>query len=79
VLVPPPCPAVRGQLLGLTDIEGEVAPAPHCQVSELLLVGRLIVTSDQAYPLRVSNLVLVVGEQGVQEGTKHTPLWFPPC
>ena len=31
-----------GQLLDLADVEGEgevVAPAPHCQVTDILLVG----------------------------------------
>ena len=37
------------QLLGLTDVEGEVVVmAPHCQVSDLLLVGCPIAVGDQA-------------------------------
>jgi hypothetical protein len=38
----PPFPVVRDQLLGVTDFKGEVVVlAPHCQVSDLLLVGCL--------------------------------------
>jgi hypothetical protein len=55
---------------------------PHCQVSDLL-----IVVSDQAYHCCVVSKLndgvgvvpghAVMGEQGVQEGTKHTPLRGP--
>ena len=61
-----------------------VVLAPHCQVSDLLPIGCLIVVGDQAYHCCVISklndcvgVVLghaVVGEQGVQEGTKHAPL-----
>jgi hypothetical protein len=64
-----------------------VVLAPHCQVSDLLHIGCLIVVGDQAYHcLVVSKLndgvgvVLghaVVDDQGVQEGTKHAPLRGP--
>ena len=41
---------VHHQLLGLTDVEGEeVVVAPHCQVTDLLPVGFLIIAGDQAY------------------------------
>ena len=78
-------PIVHNQLLCLAHIEGEVvALAPHCLVSDLLPIGWLIVGGDQAYHCCVVSklnddlgVVLghaVVGEQGVQEGTKHAPL-----
>jgi hypothetical protein len=38
------------QLICLVHIEGEVVVlAPHCQVSDLLPIGCLIVVGDQAY------------------------------
>ena len=38
------------ELLCLAHVEGEVVVlAPHCQVSDLLPIGCLIVVGDQAY------------------------------
>ena len=61
--------------------------APHEQVSDLLRIGCLIIVGDQAYHccvvsklndgVRVTFGHAVVGEQGVQEGTKHTRLMGP--
>jgi hypothetical protein len=46
----PPFPVVHDQHLELTDVEGEVVlPAPHCQVTDFLPIGCLIVAGDQAY------------------------------
>ena len=46
----PPFPVVHDQLLRLAHIEGEeVVFAPHCQLSDLLPIGCLIVVGDQAY------------------------------
>jgi hypothetical protein len=74
----PPFPVVHHQLLGLSDVEVEVVvPAQHCQVTDLIPVGYLIVSGDQAYHHVVVRAHAVVGEQGVQEGTKQTPLWGP--
>ena len=58
----PPFPVGHYQFLGLTDIEGEaVVPAPHCQVTDHLHVGCLIVVSDQAYHIVSSaNLMMVL-------------------
>ena len=80
----PPFPAVHDQLLCLAHI----VPAPHCQVSDLS-IGCLIVVSDQAYHCCVVSKLndgvggvfghAVVGVQGLQEGTKHTPLRGTPC
>ena len=43
----PPVPVVHHQLLFLAEVEGEVvALAPHCQVSDLLPIGCLIVASS---------------------------------
>ena len=74
-----PFPDVHDPLLCLAHIEGDVGVlAPHCQVSDLLPVGRLIVVGDQAYYCCVvskhNDGVGVMGKQGVQEGTKHAPL-----
>ena len=64
---PPPFPVVHDQLLRLTDDEGEVVDqAYHRRVVSKLDDGVGIVHGHA-----------VVGEQGVQEGTKHTPLWGP--
>ena len=56
----------------------------HPQVSDLLPIGCLVAVDDQAYHCCVVCKLndgvgvvpghTVVGEQGVQEGTKHTPL-----
>ena len=61
--------------------------APHFQVTDFLPLGCLIITGDQAYHRNVIRKLddgvgvmrghAVVGEQGVQEWTKHTPLWGP--
>ncbi|CDR01098.1 unnamed protein product, partial [Oncorhynchus mykiss] len=49
-LVGPPFPIVHNQLLCLAHVEGEVVfLAPHCQVSDLLPIGSLIIVGDQAY------------------------------
>ena len=80
----PPFLVVHNQLLYLVDIEEEVvALAPHCQVSDLLPVGRLIGIGDQAYhrcviskrndDIGVVHYHTVMGEQGVQDGTKPAP------
>jgi hypothetical protein len=72
----------------LAHIEGEVVVlALHCQVSDLLPIGCLIAVGDQAYHCCVVRKLndgvgvmfghTVVGEQGVQEGTKHAPLRAP--
>jgi hypothetical protein len=70
----------------LPDVEGEVVIlAPHCQVTDLLPVGCLLIAGDQAYHshvicklgVRVVSGHAVVGEQGLQEGTINRPLWGP--
>ena len=82
------CSHFRDQLLCLDYVEGEVAVlATHCQVSDLLPIGCLIIVSDQSYHRCVISKLddgvgvvhghAVVGEQGVQEGTRHTPLRGP--
>ena len=63
--------------------------ATHGQVSDLLPIDCLIVVGDQAYhryvvckPNDGVGVMLghaVMGEQGVQEGTKHAPLRLPAC
>ena len=74
-----PFSVVHDQLLCLADVDREVVfLAPH------LPLGRLIVVGDQAYHSRVICKLIdgveivsgyaVVGEQGVQEGTKPAPL-----
>jgi hypothetical protein len=62
-----------------------VSLAPHWQVSDLLPIGCLIVVGDQAYHgcviSKLNDGVTVVGEQGVQEGTKLLPIfttWWRP-
>jgi hypothetical protein len=46
----PPFPVVYDQLLCLANIEGEVVVlSPHCQVSDLLPIGCLIIVCDQSY------------------------------
>ena len=78
----PPFPVVHNQLFCLDHIEGEIVIlAPHCQFSDLLPIGCLIVVGDQAYHCcvvsKLNDGVGVVGEQGVQEETKYTPLRGP--
>ena len=47
-----PFPVVHDQLLCLDHIEGEgVVLAPHCQFSDLLPMGRIIVVGDSGLPL----------------------------
>ena len=80
-----PFPVVHNHLLCLDHVEGKVVIlAPHGQVFDLL---PLISVSDQAYHHCVVNKLAdgvgivrgpaVGGEQGVQEGTKHTALRGP--
>ena len=80
----PPFPVVHDHLLCFAHVEGEVVVlAPHCQVSDLLPIGCLIVVSDQVYHCCVVSklndgvgIVLghaVVAEQGVQEGLSTHP------
>ena len=80
-LLGPPFPVVHDQLLCLAHIEGEVVVlAPHSQLFDLLRIGCLIVVGDQAYHCCVVSKLndgvkvlfghAVVGEQGIQEGTK---------
>ena len=84
----PAFPVVHNLLLCLAHVEGEVVfLAPHCQISDLLPIGCLIIVSGQAYHRYVVSkrndgvgVVLghaVVGERGVQEGTEHAPLRDP--
>ena len=64
-----------------------VVLAPHCQVSDLLPIGRLVVVSDQAYHycgigkcndgVGVVPGRAVMSEQGVQVGAEHAPLRGP--
>ena len=81
-------PVVHNHLLPLEHYEGEIVVlAPHGQVSDLLLIGCLVVAGEQAYHSCVIGklndgvgVVLghaVMGEQGVHEGTKHAPLMGP--
>jgi hypothetical protein len=48
-MLSPPFPGIDDQLHCLTEDEGEVVLAPHCQVFDLLPIGRLIINSDQVY------------------------------
>ena len=83
-------PVVHGNLFCLDHVEGEVVVlAPHCQVSDLLLIGRLVVVSDQAYHCCVVGKFIdgvgavpgraVMSKQGVQEGAEYAPLRRGPC
>ena len=82
-----PFPVVHDQLLCLAHVEGEVVVlAPHWQFSDLLPIGCLIVVGDQAYHCCVVSKLncvgvvfghTVVGEKGIQEETKYTPLRDP--
>ena len=82
----PSFPVVHNHLLYLAHIEGEVVfLVPHCQVSDLLPIGCLIVVVDQDYDCCVMSKLndsvgvvlghIVVGEQGIQEGSSDRP----PC
>ena len=84
----PTCLVVHDQPFRLADTEGEVVVLePHCQVTDLFPIGCLIVISDQAYTRHVVSKLndgvgvvhghAVVGEEGLQEGTKHGPLRGP--
>ena len=84
----PPFPVVHDHLHCFAHVEGEVVvQAPHCKVSDHLPIGCLIVVGDQAYHCCVVSKLndgvgivfghAVVGEPGVQEGTKHSPLRGP--
>ena len=67
---------VHNQLLCLVDVEGEDV------VSDFLPIGCLIVVCDSSYHrccVGVVHCHAVVGEQGVQEETKHAPLRGPRC
>ena len=56
----PPFPVVHNHLICLDHIEGEAAVlAPHGQVSDLLLIDRLIVVGDQAV-VSSANLMMVL-------------------
>ena len=69
---------IHDQLFGLTDVEGEIIVlAPHCHITVLLPVSRRHVVSKLDDGAGVVCGHAVVGEQGVQEGTKHTLLWGP--
>jgi hypothetical protein len=49
--VNPLFPLVHDQILSLADVEGEVVVlASHCQISDFLHIGWLIVVGDQALP-----------------------------
>jgi hypothetical protein len=71
----------------LVNKKAQVVLSPHCQVSDLLPIGCLIIVGNQSYHRRVICKLddgvgvmrgyLVVGEQGVQERTKHTTLRDP--
>ena len=55
-MLSPLSPIVHDQLLGLTDIEGEVVVlAPHCRVSDLLPAAKL----DQEVQERAKQVVLL--------------------
>jgi hypothetical protein len=48
-MIGPPFPVVHDQLLCLADFKGVgIILAPHCQVTDLLLIGCLIDIGDQA-------------------------------
>ena len=79
---------VQDQLFSLAHIEVDVLVLPpYCQFSYHLPIGCLIVVGDQAYHCCVISKLndgvgVVVGqavmcEQGLQEGTKYTPLRGP--
>ena len=56
----PSFPEVHNKLLCFAHIEGEVVVlAPHCQFSDHLPIGRLIVGGDQAV-VASANLVMVL-------------------
>jgi hypothetical protein len=78
----PPFPVVHNPRLCLAHNEGEVVVlAPHYQVSDFLPIGCIIVVGCVVSKLNDGVKVMfghtVVGEQGVQEGTKYTALSGP--
>ena len=84
----PPSPVVHKHLLRLDHFKGEVVVlAQHHQVSDLIPIGCLIVVGDQAYHYCVIGKLndgvgvmpgrAVMSEQGLQEGTEHTPMRSP--
>ena len=87
-LFSPLFPVVHDQLICLAHIAGEVVVlAPHWQYTDLLPISHLIVVGDQAYHGCVVSKLndgvgvvfghSVVGEQGIQERSKYTPLRGP--
>ena len=81
-------PEVHHELLGLLGIEQQVVGvAPLSQTSHLLPVGGLITVFVEADHCGVIcklndgvgtiDRSAVVGEEGVEEGTHHTALWYP--
>ncbi len=63
-------PVVHYQLLCFADIEMEVVvPAPRCQGSDLLSVGRLVIVGNQA-----DDGHAVMHKQGAQERAEHAAL-----
>ena len=77
----PPFSVIHNHLFRLDHVEGEVVIlASHCQVSDLLPIGCLIIVGDHCCVVGKLNdgdgVVLglaVMGEQGVPKWTKHTP------
>src|SRR4029434_6126552 len=79
-------PKVHNELFGLLGVESQVfVGAPHRQVLDLFSVSRLIVVTDEANHrcvvceldngIRTMYSCAVVGEEGVEERTKHKALW----
>ena len=57
----PPFPVVHDQPLCLAHVQEEVVVlAPHCQFSDLLTIGYLIVVGDQATVVSSANLMMVL-------------------
>ena len=73
----PPFPVVHNQLICLAHIEGEVVVlAPACQFSDLLISSLIRPNTFVVSKLDGARVMFghaVVGEQGIQEGTKYTP------
>jgi hypothetical protein len=67
---------IHNQLLSLAHIEGQVVVlTPHCQVSDLCPIGCLIIVVSKLNDgVGVVLGHAVLGEQGLQEGIKYTPL-----
>ena len=68
-MLSPPFPVVHDQLLCLADVEGEVVAR---SLTSSLVVGDR--AKQRCVVSKLNDGVVVVGEQGVQEGTKHAPL-----